>query len=90
MTFTIYRVWWIFAFALSTVLCGFLIHNVWNKWEHSPVIVTFDENPTPAWQIPFPAVTICPVTKTYWQQFNFTDVFNSLKNKEFDKVTEEE
>ena len=33
------------------------------KWKESPIILSFAEKSTPVWEIPFPAVTICPVTK---------------------------
>lgn len=49
------RVWWVIAFLLSIYGCSRLIYNVWNKWDQSPVIVSFAEKSTPVWQIPFPA-----------------------------------
>lgn len=49
------------------------------KWVQSPVIVSFAEKSTPIWEIPFPAVTICPETKTYANKLNFTDVFNKVR-----------
>lgn len=49
------RVWWIIAFCFSIYGCSKLILNVWNKWDQSPVIVSFAEKSTPVWQIPFPA-----------------------------------
>lgn len=73
-----YRVWWIIAFGLSLYLCGTLIHNVWIKWDQSPVIVSFAEKSTPVWAIPFPAVTVCPETKTYMEKLNFTDAYHLL------------
>lgn len=44
------RVWWVIAFCLSIFFCSSLIYKVWNKWDQSPVIVSFAET-----QIPFPA-----------------------------------
>lgn len=70
------RVWWIIAFLLSVYGCGRLIMNVWNKWDQSPVIVSFAEKSTPVWQIPFPAVTICPETKSKQSVFNFTEAYH--------------
>ena len=85
----LHRVCWIIAFGLSAVACGSLIHNVWIKWDQSPVIVSFAEKSTPVWQIPFPAVTICPETKTYMEKLNFTEVFNLLKENRSSDVTED-
>lgn len=70
------RIWWVIAFGISLVLCGFLIHNVWIKWDQSPVIVSFAEKTTPVYAIPFPAITICPETKTYVRLFNFTEMYH--------------
>lgn len=52
--------------------------NVYEKWDQSPVIVSFAEKSTPVWEIPFPAVTICPETKSYIDMLNFTDVFHAM------------
>jgi len=52
--------------------------NIWNKWDQSPVIVSFAEKSTPVWQIPFPAVTICPETKAKQTIFNFTNAFQQI------------
>lgn len=73
------RAWWLVAFTLSTIACGYLIYNVYVKWVLSPVIVSFAEKSTPIWEIPFPAVTICPETKTYMKKLNFTDVWNAKR-----------
>lgn len=72
------RVWWIIAFCLSIIACSKLIYNVWNKWDQSPVIVSFAEKSTPVWQIPFPAVTMCPETKAQSSKFNYTEIYHML------------
>ncbi|XP_037031858.1 pickpocket protein 28-like isoform X2 [Bradysia coprophila] len=72
------RLWWILAFALALFYCGKLIQNVYIKWDQSPVIVSFAEKSTPVWEIPFPAVTICPETKANMSQLNFTHVYHQI------------
>lgn len=52
---TIDRAWWILSFLISIILCTYLIRNLWNKWEDTPVFVSFSEHSTPVWEIPFPA-----------------------------------
>lgn len=32
-------------------------------------------------QVPFPAVTICPETKSIKKQFNYTRIFNEIKQR---------
>ncbi|KAE8744815.1 hypothetical protein FOCC_FOCC008539, partial [Frankliniella occidentalis] len=51
---------------------------IWIKWETCPVIVTFADKPTPIWDIPFPAVTICPASKTKQSLFNYTRVYHRV------------
>lgn len=53
-----------------------MIHKIYEKWQDSPVIVSFAEKSTPVWQIPFPAVTICPETKAMMKYVNFTKGYN--------------
>ena len=55
--------------------CGRLIFNIYQKWDTTPVIVSFAEKSTPVWQIPFPAVTICPETKA--KDYNFTEGYHN-------------
>lgn len=69
------KIWWSIAFLLSIYGCGRLILNIWNKWDQSPVIVSFAEKYTPVWEIPFPAVTICPEIKTNKNVFNFSSAY---------------
>uniref|UniRef100_A0A336L784 CSON004091 protein n=1 Tax=Culicoides sonorensis TaxID=179676 RepID=A0A336L784_CULSO len=82
------RIFWIVMFVLSLYFCGRLIWNIYVKWHTSPVIVSFAEKSTPVWQIPFPAVTICPETKAKQTVFNFTDMYHRIKDNE--TLTEEE
>ncbi len=49
------------------------------KWNQVPVIVTFAEQSTRIWQIPFPAVTLCPHIKTKQTVFNYTKHFNAYQ-----------
>nr|XP_029720869.1 pickpocket protein 28-like [Aedes albopictus] len=69
------KVWWIVVFLLSLYGCGRLIQTVYMKWDREPVIVTFAQKPTPVFQIPFPAVTICPETKVKAANLNFTKTY---------------
>lgn len=50
-----------------------LITDSFNKWDDSPVIVTFSEKMISIKTIPFPAITICPEIKSSKAIFNFTD-----------------
>lgn len=72
------RIWWIATFLLSVYGCSRLIQNIYRKWDQTPVIVSFAEKSTPVWQIPFPAVTICPETKALSRYINFTEVYSQM------------
>lgn len=72
------RLWWLIAFLVSVVVCSRLIHNLYTKWDQSPVIVSFAEKTTPVWQIPFPAVTVCAETKAQTELFNYTATFHLI------------
>jgi acid-sensing ion channel, other len=74
------RFFWIVAFFISVVGCSILIHKLYVKWETSPVIVSFAEKSTPVWEIPFPAVTICPETKVLKEHCDFTKAYKYIYN----------
>ncbi|XP_058456439.1 pickpocket protein 28-like [Malaya genurostris] len=80
------KIWWIAVFLLSLYGCGRLIYTVYRKWEHEPVIVTFAQRPTPVFQIPFPAITICPDTRAKVEEFNFTKVYHLSVDSETRKT----
>lgn len=86
--FILFRIWWILFCVTSLVLCMGLITNVYEKWEFSPVLVSFAKSPTPIGQIPFPAVTICPEVKARQRIFNYTDYYYKLKDNK--TLTDEE
>lgn len=72
------RAFWIIAFMISVIGCSIMIHKIYDKWQLSPVIVSFAEKSTPVWQIPFPAVTICPETKAMKKHIDFTRGYNMV------------
>jgi len=72
------------AFLLSSGVAVYYIHKIWYKWNTSPVLVSFCDVPTPVWNIPFPAVTICPQVKVKKTVFNYSTVSRK------ENLTEEE
>jgi acid-sensing ion channel, other len=54
------RVFWILAFVCSLSGCICVILKTYDKWQETPVIVSYSERYTQIFEIPFPAVTICP------------------------------
>ncbi|XP_037875388.1 pickpocket protein 28 isoform X1 [Bombyx mori] len=85
------KIFWLFAFICCLVICAGLIGKLWNKWNVNPVIVSFAENPTPVYQIPYPAVTLCFETKAMQRKFNFTEYYHLYNNTEtYSNLTEQE
>ena len=72
------RAFWIIAFLISVTGCSILIYKIYNKWQLSPVIVSFAEKSTPVWEIPFPAITICPETKVTNDDLAFTKAYTTI------------
>lgn len=72
------RVWWAIAIALSIALCGFWALKTWQLDGYDRIILRYEKEPLSIEEIPFPAVSICPVTKVSTKKFNYTDVYRSL------------
>lgn len=81
------RILWVLIMLISVGFSAYFISKIYTKWDNSPVIVTLSTVPVGISEIPFPAVTICPVTQVRQTLFNFTDVFN--RNKEGNVTSEE-
>ncbi|RZB38942.1 ASC domain containing protein [Asbolus verrucosus] len=75
-------IWWASVFIVCLSGCCFMIYTIYEKYETSPVIVTFATKETPIYKIPFPAVTICPETKSTKEKFSFKGVLQKKLNNE--------
>lgn len=67
---------------LSMIGCCILIKDSYEKWDESPVIVTFSEKMTSIKSIPFPAVTICHEIKSKKEIFDFTGALYKFNSKQ--------
>ena len=79
------RVWWSIAIALSLSLCGFWAIKSWQIHATDRVIPRPSKTPKSIGSIPFPAITICPVTKASAKLFNYTDVYRALMKLDGEK-----
>nr|CAH7742091.1 unnamed protein product [Callosobruchus chinensis] len=82
------RYLWLLLISLSIAACGFLISRIYYKYITSPVIVSFATKESPLYAVPFPAVTICPMTKARKSVYNFTRVVYDLMDDK--NITDEE
>lgn len=57
-----------------------MISLVWQKWNQSPVILSFDNKLMTMAAIPFPAVTICPDAKADVTDFNYKESYEKYVN----------
>lgn len=64
-------------------MCSVLLHTTYSKWQYKPDI-GFTKNLRPVQEIPFPALTICPMTKAKKTLTNFE--FNYRQFFENDEV----
>ncbi|PSN34454.1 hypothetical protein C0J52_20177 [Blattella germanica] len=83
------RLFWLLSFLVSLAFVTYFVSQTWNKWQTSPVFVTFAETSSPVWDIPFPAVTICPEIKIKRTVLNFTSLCFNL-NKSIDEIEDYE
>ncbi|XP_031633801.1 pickpocket protein 28-like [Contarinia nasturtii] len=72
------RLFWLFVVIISIVVCSFLVYKTWLKWQNTPVIVTFSEESTPVYEIPFPSITVCSDLKIRQTKLNYTDIWHKL------------
>ncbi|KAF2890803.1 hypothetical protein ILUMI_15370 [Ignelater luminosus] len=68
------KIWWLIFITASIYFCTVLILKTYNKWINAPVLVSFATSETAIWKIPFPAVTICPLTRTEKSKLDIDDV----------------
>jgi hypothetical protein len=55
------RLFWFISLLLSISFSSYFIKDAYNHWQNSPVIMNFSEKFMNIWEIPFAAVTVCPI-----------------------------
>lgn len=61
-------------------LCGGAVYNIWTKWKENPVTIGLADRGIFISEIPFPTVTICPMTKTSKEKLDIVSVYRMLYN----------
>ncbi|KAL3273919.1 hypothetical protein HHI36_015345 [Cryptolaemus montrouzieri] len=82
------RLWWIGVLLLCIVGCTVMIYQVFEKWITTPVLVSLATKETHIYNVPFPAVTICPETKVASRCLNYTKVLSQMKQNKPISLTE--
>ncbi|XP_031355998.1 pickpocket protein 28-like [Photinus pyralis] len=76
------RILWLTTLIVCITLCASTILQAYHKWQRSPVVVSFATTETPVWDIPFPAVTICPEARAERSIVNYTDLVLMVRRGE--------
>ncbi|KAL3267548.1 hypothetical protein HHI36_011668 [Cryptolaemus montrouzieri] len=82
--------WWVIVLILCISGCSFMIKEIIDKWNQSPVLVSLATNEEPIFKVPFPAVTICPETKITRQCLNYSRVLRFRKAKRDNEISQQE
>lgn len=59
-----------------------MIYKIFEKYDKSPVVVNFATEDTPLYEIPFPAITICPESKFSRDVFNYTEIYLKIRENQ--------
>ncbi|XP_058827152.1 pickpocket protein 28-like [Topomyia yanbarensis] len=74
------RLWWVFWLSSAIAACILSVVLAYRQWASSPVYISYGNNLVPTWDIPFPAVTICPMTQTKVEYLNLSDAYRRLND----------
>ncbi|KXJ80275.1 hypothetical protein RP20_CCG025753 [Aedes albopictus] len=73
------KFWWIVMFLVSVGGCVKLIESTWLKWNLTPIVVNFENQPISVTEIPFPSFTICPPGKISKSMYNFAKEVKQIR-----------
>jgi acid-sensing ion channel, other len=59
---------------VSCIACSFMIYEIFYKWQINPTVANINQE-TSIYDIPFPAVTICPEVKVLKRFIDFKETF---------------
>ncbi|XP_038106269.1 pickpocket protein 28-like [Culex quinquefasciatus] len=74
------RSWWILWIAAAFAACGFSVIQMYHKWDENPVVIVYAPKFAPISTVPFPAITMCPLSKARVDQFNLTQTYELLRS----------
>ena len=65
------KLFWAVALTISIAACSYLIYITYQKCQATPIIVSFSEKFMNIWELPFAAITICPISGVHPLNKNF-------------------
>ncbi|KAK9883357.1 hypothetical protein WA026_001532 [Henosepilachna vigintioctopunctata] len=81
------RIWWITIFTICVSGSSLMVYKIFDKWSKTPVLVSLATKEEPIYDIPFPAVTICPESKISTQCSNYTKILMARIRKNMKNTT---
>ena len=57
------RIIWIILFSMGMIFASYFILSLWKKWEESPTFMSVESASHHVGNIPFPAVSVCSISK---------------------------
>lgn len=84
------RFGWMIAISVLTVYCLSGFYGYFIRWMQNPLCSHFDKVPLQVGDVPFPAVSICPLTRSDIEKFNYTAAYLAVGKFEPRNITSEE
>ncbi|XP_068896266.1 pickpocket protein 28-like isoform X2 [Tenebrio molitor] len=72
------RLFWFTVLCVCMYTCGSLIYLTFKRWKTNPIFISFTSKPL--WEVPFPAVTVCPENQVKRRSYNYTYQESRLSN----------
>lgn len=73
-----FRLWWALWIGASFAACIFSTFKMYGKWDENPVTIVYGSELMPVSTVPFPAITICPLSKSRVNVINLTWALNIM------------
>lgn len=75
-----FRIFWVSISLLSICFCCGMMWHLYHRYDKTPVVLNFASRLNHVKNLPFPAVTICPMIKTdETSKFSYSHIFKDLK-----------
>ncbi|XP_034254271.1 pickpocket protein 28-like [Thrips palmi] len=79
------KAFWGVSLLITLVCCTALLVHMYERWLISPAMATNELKMQAVWEVPFPAVTICPDTKFKNSVFNLSEAKRRLSHDPDDR-----
>ncbi|XP_039442669.1 pickpocket protein 28-like [Culex pipiens pallens] len=74
------KLWWFLWIVAAFTASCYAVKQLYHKWDENPVVNVYAPRLESISSVPFPAVTICPLSKTRQDVFNVTEAYELVRN----------